>query len=113
LIRRGYLANVHVGSVPSYGIACVRAGSQIMRPPSPSNDRRLYENPRAFNWGIVILYSILYSIEAAEPPPLMHEFYMSGLRVGATTALDQIARPDASRLALFGTGTARSGTSTL
>jgi ornithine cyclodeaminase/alanine dehydrogenase-like protein (mu-crystallin family) len=100
--QRRYLANVHVGAVPSYGIACVRAGSQIMRPPSPNNDRRLYENPRAFNWGIVILYSI----ETAEPLALMHEFYMSGLRVGATTgmAVDQIARPDASRLGLFGTG---------
>jgi ornithine cyclodeaminase/alanine dehydrogenase-like protein (mu-crystallin family) len=100
--QRRYLANVHVGAVPSYGIACVRAGSQIIRPPSPGNDRRLYENPRAFNWGIVILYSI----ETAEPLALMHEFYMSGLRVGATTgmAVDQIARPEASRLGLFGAG---------
>src|SRR5215468_544998 len=31
---RKYLANVHVGAVPSYGIACVRAGSQVIRPPS-------------------------------------------------------------------------------
>src|SRR5262249_56799539 len=60
---RKYLANVHVGAVPSYGIACVRAGSQVIRPPSAANDRRLYENPQAFNWGIVILYSI----ETAEP----------------------------------------------
>src|SRR5262245_1546320 len=99
---RKYLANVHVGAVPSYGIACVRAGSQIIRPPGPDNDRRLYENPQAFNWGIVILYSL----ETAEPLALMHEFQMSGMRVGATTgmAVDQIARPDASRLGLFGTG---------
>ena len=52
---RKYLANVHVGAVPSYGIACVRAGSQIIIPPGPDNDRRLYENPSPFNWGIVIL----------------------------------------------------------
>src|SRR5579862_6887760 len=32
--ERKYLANVHVGAVPSYGIACVRAGSQIIKPPS-------------------------------------------------------------------------------
>ena len=32
--ERKYLANVHVGAVPSAGIACVRAGSQIIRPPS-------------------------------------------------------------------------------
>ena len=100
--ERKYLANVHVGAVPSYGIACVRAGSQVIRPPSVANDRRLYENPQAFNWGIVILYSI----ETAEPLALMHEFRLSGMRVGATTAvaIDQIARADAATLGLFGTG---------
>jgi alanine dehydrogenase len=100
--KRKYLANVHVGAVPSAGIACVRAGSQIIRPPSSTVDRRVYENPQAFNWGIVILYSI----ETAEPLALMHEFHLSGMRVGATTALavDAIARPDAATLGLFGTG---------
>jgi ornithine cyclodeaminase/alanine dehydrogenase-like protein (mu-crystallin family) len=100
--ERKYLANVHVGAVPSYGMACVRAGSQIIRPPSPTNERRLYENPQAFNWGIVILYSI----ETAEPLALMHEFGLSGMRVGATTAvaIDQVARADAATLGLFGTG---------
>jgi ornithine cyclodeaminase/alanine dehydrogenase-like protein (mu-crystallin family) len=100
--ERKYLANVHVGAVPSYGIACVRAGSQVIRPPSAANDRRLYENPRAFNWGIVILYCI----ETAEPLALMHEFLLSGMRVGATTALaiDQLAQAQAATLGLFGTG---------
>jgi alanine dehydrogenase len=99
---RKYLANVHVGAVPSTGIACVRAGSQIMRPAGPGNDRRLYENPQAFNWGIVILYSI----ETAEPLALLHEFLLSGLRVGATTAVavDLAAPPAAATLGLFGTG---------
>ena len=64
---RRYFANVHVGAVPSAGIACVRAGSQIIVPPSPTNDRRLYENPRPFCWGIVILFDI----ETAEPLALM------------------------------------------
>jgi ornithine cyclodeaminase/alanine dehydrogenase len=99
---RKYMANVHVGAVPSAGIACVRAGSQIMRPPGPGNDRRHYENPQAFNWGIVILYSI----ETAEPLALLHEFLLSGMRVGATTAVavDHLARPEAATLGLFGTG---------
>jgi alanine dehydrogenase len=99
---RKYLANVHVGAVPSAGIACVRAGSQIIRPPGAGNDRRLYENPQAFNWGIVILYSI----ETAEPLALLHEFLLSGMRVGATTAVavDAMARPDAATLGLLGTG---------
>src|SRR5262249_29843979 len=100
--ERKYFANVHVGAVPSYGMACVRAGSQIIRPPSAKVDRRLYENPQAFNWGIVILYSL----ETAEPLALMHEFQLSGMRVGATTgvAVDAIARKDAATLGLFGTG---------
>ena len=94
--ERKYLANVHVGAVQSYGMACVRAGSQIIRPPSATNERRLYANPQAFNWGIVILYSI----ETAEPLALMHEFGLSGMRVGATTAvaIDQVARADAATL---------------
>jgi len=100
--ERKYLANVHVGAVPSYGTACVRAGSQIIRPPGAKVDRRLYENPQAFNWGIVILYSL----ETAEPLALLHEFHLSGMRVGATTgmAVDQVARKDAATLGLFGTG---------
>jgi alanine dehydrogenase len=99
---RRYMANVHVGAVPSAGIACVRAGSQIMRPPSAARDRRTYENPQAFNWGFVILFST----ETAEPLALLHEFYLSGMRVGATTAVavEEIARPDAHTLGLFGTG---------
>src|ERR1700716_3081389 len=75
---RKYLANVHVGAVPSAGIACVRAGAQIISPPSASNDRRV----------------------------LLHDSELAGMRVGATTAVavDQVARPDAATLGLFGTG---------
>ena len=100
--ERRYLANVHVGAVPSARVACVRAGSQIMRPPGAARERRTYENPQAFNWGFVILFSI----ETAEPLALVHEFYLSGMRVGATTAMlvDEIARADAHTLGLFGTG---------
>ncbi len=99
---RRYLANIHVGAVPSVGVACVRAGSQIILPPTAGRDRRTYENPQAFNWGFVILFSI----ETAEPLALLHEFHLSGMRVGATTAVavDEIARPDAQVLGLFGTG---------
>jgi len=100
--ERRYFANVHVGAVPSYGMACVRAGSQIMRPPSPANTRRMYDNPTAFNWGLVLLYSI----ETAEPLAIVHEFQLSGMRVGATTglAVEQLSRPEANTLGLFGTG---------
>lgn len=97
-----YFANVHVGAVPSYGIACVRAGSQILKPPSATIERRTYDSPTQFNWGIVILYST----ETAEPLALVHEFHLSGMRVGATTGMfvDQVARRDAATFGLFGTG---------
>jgi alanine dehydrogenase len=97
-----YFANVHVGAVPSYGIACVRAGSTILRPATPENPYRTYESPTQFNWG----FAILFSIETAEPLALLHEFHLSGMRVGATTAMaiDKMARPDAATLGLFGTG---------
>jgi len=99
---RRYFANVHVGAVPSAGLACVRAGSQIIVPPSATNDRRLYENPRPFCWGIVILFDI----ETAEPLALMHEYQLSGMRVGATSglAVEHIAPRDVKTLGLFGTG---------
>lgn len=99
---RRYFANVHVGAVPSAGLACVRAGSQIIVPPGPTNDRRVYENPRPFCWGIVILFDI----ETAEPLALMHEYHLSGMRVGATSglAVRHIAPDDVKTLGLFGTG---------
>lgn len=97
-----YFANVHIGAVPTYGIAVVRAGSHIIKPPSAKIDRRVYENPKPTNSGIVVLYSM----DTAELVGLMHEYHLSGMRVGATSALaiDKIARADASTLALFGTG---------
>jgi len=100
--EKRYFANVHVGAVPSAGVACVRAGSQIMRLPTAASERRTYENPSAFNWGIVILYST----ETAAPLALMHEFRLSGMRVGATTglAIDRFARREASTVGLFGSG---------
>ena len=100
--ERKYFANVHVGAVPSAGIAwCAQGRRSSGRRARPMTDR-LYENPQPFNWGIVILYSI----ETAEPLALLHEFELSGMRVGATTAaaVDRIARADAATLGLFGTG---------
>ena len=64
--ERKYLANVHVGAVPSAGIAVVRAGSQIIKPPSPTNDRRLYENPQAFNCAISVFRKLATRKGAAQ-----------------------------------------------
>jgi ornithine cyclodeaminase/alanine dehydrogenase-like protein (mu-crystallin family) len=98
-----YWANIHAGAVPSAGVACVRAGSQIKVRNEPGSERAFRnENPRPFNWGLVILYDI----RTAEPLAFIHEFELSGMRVGATTgaAVDEIARNDAAVLGMFGTG---------
>lgn len=87
---RRYVANIHAGAVQSYGVACVRAGSQV----TPAGD--------PVNWSIIILYDLA----TGEPLAFMHETFLSGLRVGATSALAvaQGARADAHVLGLYGTG---------
>ena len=48
--NRKYLCNVHVGAVPSYGMACVRAGSLCMLTDGSSPDLKIKQNPEPFNW---------------------------------------------------------------
>ena len=98
---REYFSNVHVGAVPSYGMACVRAGSNMLvKGGAPG--RKTQGSLDATNWTVIILYDL----NTAEPVAFMHESYMSGVRVGATTgvAVDKIARDDVTELGLFGTG---------
>lgn len=97
-----YYANVHVGAAPSFGMACVRAGSHMIDDSAYEGGRRSMRNPEPFNWSVVILYDI----ETSEPVAFLHESHVSGVRVGATSAvaIDEIAREDASVLGLFGTG---------
>ena len=75
-----YFSNVHVGAVPSLGMACVRAGSHttIEDPKRPGN--RGYAAP--VNWTVIILYDL----KTSEPVAFLHESYVSGFRVGATFA---------------------------
>lgn len=95
-----YFCNVHVGAVPSLGMACVRAGSQITKENPDRPGHRTYPSP--VNWTVIILYDI----KTSEPVAFVHESHLSGFRVGATSAaaVDAVARPDASELALFGSG---------
>jgi ornithine cyclodeaminase/alanine dehydrogenase-like protein (mu-crystallin family) len=97
---RRYTANIHAGSVESAGVACVRAGSAFV--PVQSADGRKVNVVDDVNYTIVILYDL----RTGEPLAFMHETYLSGLRVGATSALAVSlgARDDAEVLGLFGTG---------
>ena len=44
-----YYANVHVGAVPSFGMACVRAGTHLIEKEGYEADRRRMVNPEPFN----------------------------------------------------------------
>jgi ornithine cyclodeaminase/alanine dehydrogenase-like protein (mu-crystallin family) len=100
--KRRYFANIHAGAVQSYATACVRAGSHFMLMDEKNKQRRTLDNPDPVNWSIIILYNL----DNGEPLAFMHETYLSGFRVGATTglAVAECARPDAELLGLLGTG---------
>ena len=97
---RRYTANIHAGAVESAGVACVRAGSAFT--PAQQADGRKVTVADDVNYTIIILYDL----RSGEPLAFMHETYLSGLRVGATSALavSLAAREDAEVLGLFGTG---------
>ncbi|MBX9775823.1 MAG: ornithine cyclodeaminase family protein [Xanthobacteraceae bacterium] len=97
---RRYTANIHAGAVESAGVACVRAG-QAFVPVQPADGRKVNVADDV-NYTIVILYDL----RTGEPLAFMHETYLSGLRVGATSALavSLAAREDAGVLGVFGTG---------
>jgi alanine dehydrogenase len=99
---RRYFANIHAGAVQSYQVACVRAGSHFMLTDDQGGQRRTLDNPDPVNWSVITLYDL----RNGEPLAFMHETHLSGFRVGATTglAVDEMARPDAKVLGLFGTG---------
>ena len=67
----------------TYRVACVRAGSHFT-PPIASRQRRNRSTiPTPVNWTVIILYDL----DTGEPLAFMHETYLSGFRVGATSAL--------------------------
>jgi len=97
-----YLANIQAGAVPSFGVACVRAGSRFMQFEEINGKRRVLHNVGAKNWTVIILYELA----TAEPVAFIHETHIGEIRVGATTgvAVEKCARADASTLGLFGSG---------
>lgn len=100
--ERRYFANIHAGAVESYGTACVRAGSHFFLMSDRFEDRRTLDNPDPVNWSVIVLYSL----KNGAPLAFLHETFLSGFRVGATSGLgvQQMAREDSEVLGLFGTG---------
>ena len=100
--NRKYWSNVHAGAVPSLGMACVRAGSHVISfdPDAVSGRARSY--PDSKNWSVIILYDL----STAEPIAFMHESYLSGMRVAATSGavVNSVSRETVTTLGLFGAG---------
>ncbi len=100
--ERRYFANIHAGAVESYETACVRAGSHFFLMSDRFEDRRTLDNPDPVNWSVIVLYSL----KNGAPLAFLHETFLSGFRVGATSGLGvkYMAREDSQVLGLFGTG---------
>lgn len=101
-----YWTNIHAGAVLKYGIAALRVDSvtqeQKFFEPKEAMKRFPFVHLGKRNWGFIFLFSM----ETGEPLAIVHDFTLSGIRVGATTAVavKYLARADAETLGLLGTG---------
>jgi ornithine cyclodeaminase/alanine dehydrogenase-like protein (mu-crystallin family) len=93
------------GVVPRFGIGAVRINSDILTwPISPAGPHRV-KVPAAPNRRYVGLV-LLFSTHSGEPLAIYPDGVVQRMRVGATSGLaaKYLARPDASEVALLGTG---------
>jgi ornithine cyclodeaminase/alanine dehydrogenase-like protein (mu-crystallin family) len=93
------------GVVPACGIGAVRINSDILSFPSAGGRARKVKVPAApgERWVGLIL---LFSTETGEPLAILPDGVLQRMRVGASSglALRHLARSDASRLAILGSG---------
>ena len=96
-----YGSNIHIGTTPSYDTAAIRiGGSARSTKPSAQGERSpLFDNR---NWGFIVLIDM----QTGRPLAFIHEFYLSGIRVGATSgvAAKYLAPSDAQTVCMFGSG---------
>lgn len=98
-----YLANMIAGALPRLGVAALRYDSMLVTERIVGGMRRReYHYPQGRSWGFVFLFSL----KTGEPLACIQDFDLSPLRVGGTTgaAVRALAGPDASVVALFGSG---------
>ena len=105
LERTWYWLNVIPGAVPAFDTAAVRLDSSQIRFRNVGGGSRM-EFPGDFA-GFVLLFSIKDRVLKG----IVHDHYLSALRVGATSgvAAKYLAREDASVLGIFGSGTQAHG----
>ncbi len=103
LDQTGYMANIIAGAVPSSGMAALRYDSTIVLERTVSGTKRLeWPSPKRRSWGFVLLFSL----KTGEPLALIHDFSLSAIRVGATTAVAThiLSKKKSKILGLFGSG---------
>lgn len=101
--EQGWWTNMIGGAAESTGFAALRVDSGIVREHEVDGRRRMeWEYPDARSWGFVLLFELM----TGKPVAVFHDFSLSPIRVAATTAVAarELSRPDASVMALLGTG---------
>lgn len=96
-----YGSNIHIGTTPSYSTAAVRIGGSAG--PGDVNAHGMQKpRPKNRSWGFICLIDM----ETGELLAIIQEFFLSGIRVGATSALaaKYLAQPQASTLGMLGSG---------
>ena len=96
-----YASNVHIGTTPSYDTAAIRIGGNV-RGTDPAVRTGPAAGPGSRNWGFICLIDM----QTGAPLAFIQEFYLSGIRVGATSgvAAKHLAPPDAQTVCMFGSG---------
>ncbi|MBI67760.1 MAG: hypothetical protein CL777_03325 [Chloroflexi bacterium] len=96
-----YGSNIHIGTTPSYDTAAIRIGGSARgtQPNAQGSQSAKYDNR---NWGFICLIDM----QTGQPLAFIQEFFLSGIRVGATSgvAAKYLAAPQASTIGMFGSG---------
>ena len=96
-----YGSNVHIGTTPSYDTAAIRIGGSARGVDPGAQGARTPKHENR-NWGFICLINM----QTGEPLAFIQEFFLSGIRVGATSgvAANYLAPPDAQTVCMFGSG---------
>lgn len=93
------------GGLPRYGVHAIRMTSQVVQLQKVMGYTREDTLPKAAGGRYVGLV-MLFDMETTEPLAIMQDSGIQRMRVGATSGLAAryLARPESSRIGLFGTG---------
>src|SRR3989475_5021228 len=88
LDKPGYMANIIAGAVPSSGMAALRYDSSIVQERVVAGIKRMgFPSPMKRSWG----FFFFFCFENGQPPALVHDLFLSRIRVGATTGVAHCA----------------------